>query len=276
MAERLQPTTLAEAIRLLAQSNEAMVLAGGTDLLPAIEQGLCAPQVLIDLGNIPDLDYIREDGDYVRVGARVTHAQVVASDLLRRLAPPLVCACEMFQDANARARGTAVGNLASAVPTNLTIAALWAMGAEVKLKSQRGERIVTFNDFFKGIRQTALAPDELIVEVAFSKLSPKDKGTFVATGWSPDSGKINVTVAVVLEFDGDEISNAWITIGGIAPTVVNAIEAEQSLVGLWLSDVAIDAAADLAMNAVVTNPDTTEIARDLVAKAMREIRDDSE
>ncbi len=147
------------------------------------------------------------------------------------------------------------------------------MGAEVKLKSVRGERTVTFNDFFKANRQTALAPDELITEIAFSKMSPKDKGAFVATGWSRDETSPQVTVAVVLEFDGDEISNAWINIGGVAPTVVNAIEAEQSLVGQWLSDVAIDQAAEFAMIAVVTNPDATEIVRELVSKAMREIRD---
>ena len=158
---RLHPLTVEQAVELLAQSAvNARVLAGGTDLLDEIERGLVAPQTLIDLGAIPSLDYIREDGDYVRLGARVTHAQVLASELLRRLAPPLVSACSMLQDADARERGTIAGNVASGLSTNLTIAALWAMGAEVKLKSARGERIVTFNDFFKGVRQTALAPDE--------------------------------------------------------------------------------------------------------------------
>ena len=106
----------------------------------------------------------------------------------------------------------------------------------------------------------------------FSKLTPKDKSAFVATGWSREGALAQVTVAVVLEYDGDEISNAWITLGGVAPTVVTAIEAEQSLVGQWLSDAAIHAAADLALNAIETNPDATEIVRELVAKAMREIR----
>jgi carbon-monoxide dehydrogenase medium subunit len=271
---RLCPRTIEEAVRLLAEhAGAASVMAGGTDLMNEIEQGTRAPNILIDLGEISDLGYIREDGDYVRLGASVTHAQVVASDLLQRLAPPLVRACSMFEDIDARERGTVVGNIANARPTNLTIAALWAMGAEVKLKSARGQRVVTFNDFFKGIRQTSLAPDEMIVEVAFSKMSPKDKSAFVATGWTREESLIQVTVAVVLEFDADEISNAWITLGGVAPTVVTAIEAEQSLVGQWLSDAAIDAAADLAMNAVVTNPDANETVRELVTKAMREIRD---
>jgi CO/xanthine dehydrogenase FAD-binding subunit len=76
-----------------------------------------------------------------------------------------------------------------------------------------------------------------------------------------------------LEFEDDEISNAWINLGGIAPTVVNAIEAEQSLVGQWLSDATINEAAELSMNAVVTNPDKSEIVRKLVTQALGEIRD---
>lgn len=268
MPKILHPQTLDDALKLLAQHRaDAHVVNGGTDTPPD------TTATLIDISTLPNLDYIREDGDYIRLGPRVTHAQAMASDLLNRLARPLVRACAMFNDAGARERGTIAGNIAGGMSTNLTVAALWAMGAEVKLRSARGERIVTFNDFFKGIRKTAQEPDELIAEVAFSKMSPKDKGTFVCTGWSRDETKAKVTAAVVLEFEDDEISNAWINLGGVAPTVVNAIEAEQSLVGQWLSDAAINEAAELSMNAVVSNPDTTEIVRELVTRALGEIRD---
>lgn len=267
MPNVLHPSTLDDALQLLAQYRaDARIINGGTEPPPTAT-------TLIDISALPQLDYIREDGDYIRLGARVTHAQVIASDLLNRLARPLVRACGMFNDAEARERGTIAGNLAGGLSTNLTVAALWAMGAEVKLKSARGERIVTFTDFFKGVRKTAQAPDEMIVEVRFSKMSPKDKGTFVCTGWSADETPPQVTCAVVLEFEDDEISNAWINLGGIAPTVVNAIEAEQSLVGQWLSDAAINEAAELAMNTVKANPATSEIVRELVAKALGEIRD---
>ena len=262
-----QPPTIDEALALLAQHRaNARVVNGGTDLRDE-------SQVLIDISQIPVLDYIREDGDYIRLGASVTHAQVIASEVLNRLARPLVRACSLIDDAEVRERGAVAGNIASALPTNLTLAALWAMGAEVKLQSVRGARVVTFNDFFKGVRQTTQELDEMIVEIAFSKMSAKDKGTFVCTGWSRDETQPQVTVAIVLEFEDDEISNAWINLGGVAPTVVNAIEAEQSLVGQWLSDVAINEAAELSMNAVVTNPDKSETVRELVTKALAEIRD---
>lgn len=267
MPNLLQPTTLDDTLQLLAQHRaDARVVNGGTD-------ARAATPTLIDISQIPGLDYILEDGDYIRLGARVTHAHVIASDLLNHLAVPLVRACSLFNDAKAREHGTIAGNIASGLSTNLTVAALWAMGAEVKLRSVRGERIVTFNDFFKGVRKTVQEPDEMIVEVRFSKMSPKDKGAFACTGWSPDETKPQVTCAVVLEFEDEEISNAWINLGGIAPTVVNAIEAEQSLVGQWLSDAAINEAAELSMNAVVTNPDNGEIVRELVTKALAEIRD---
>jgi len=274
MPQVLQPRTLDDALRWLAEhQSNARLINGGTDLPHEIERGIRAPQTLIDISQIPNLDFIREDGDYIRLGASVTHARVITSELLNRLARPLVRACSLFDDANARERGTVAGNLASGLSTSLTVAALWAMGAEVKLKSVRRERVVTFNDFFKGIRKTAQEPDEMIVEIAFSKMSPKDKGTFVCTGWSRDESTPQVTVAIVLEFEDDEISNAWINLGGVAPTIVNAIDAEQALVSQWLSDAAINEAAELAMNAVVTNPDTTEIVRELVTKALKEIRD---
>lgn len=274
MSQTIQTKTLDETLALLSQHRDsARIINGGTDLPHEIERGIHAPQVLIDISQIAGLDYIREDGDYVRLGASVTHAQVSASDLLQRLARPLVRACLLIDDQQARERGTIAGNVASALPTNLTIAALWAMGAEVKLKSVRRERSVSFVEFFKGIRQTTKESDEMIVEVAFSKLTPKDKGTFVATGWSREEAQPQVTAAIVLEFEDDEISNAWITLGGVAPTVVNAIDAEQALVGQWLSDAAIGEAAELAMNAVVTNPDTTETVSNLVTRGLREIRD---
>lgn len=266
MPQIFQPQTLEEALQLLAQHPDARIISGGTDIHGA-------PETLINISQIPGLDYIREEGDYIRLGARVTHSQVIASDLLNRLARPLVRACSLINDANVRERGTIAGNIASGVSTNLTVAALWAMGAEVKLKSARGERIVTFNDFFKGVRQTALAPGEMIVEIRFSRMSPKDKGTFVCTGWSEDDSAANVTCAVVLEFEDDEISNAWINLGGVAPKVVNAIEAEQALVGQWLSDAVINEAAELAVSAIVTNPNAADTVRELVKQALREIRE---
>ncbi|MDE3089360.1 MAG: FAD binding domain-containing protein, partial [Chloroflexota bacterium] len=270
----IQPRSLEEALQWLAQSAaDARVINGGTDLMFDLERQLRTPKVLIDVSRVPGLEYVREDNDYVRIGAGVTLNQVVASELLRARAYPLVRACAEMGVPQTRNRGTVVGNLVTASPANDAITALWAMGAEVKLKSAHGERVVTFNDFFRGIRQTALEPDEMVVEVAASKMTSKDKATFLRLGWDRNEENALPNVGIVLEFEDDEISNAWITLGAVAPTVVNAIDAEQVLVGQWLNDAVIDEAADLATNAVQWGGDRAGQVRDLVARAMRQIRD---
>ena len=269
----LQPRSIDEAVSYLAQYGvDARVVQGGTDLLFDLERRLRTPQVLIDLSRVPGLCYAREDGDYIRIGAGVTFNQVLASKLLRERAFPLVRACSDVGVPQVRNRATVAGNLVSASPVNDTIAALWAMGAEVKLKSARRERMVTFFDFFKGLRQIAMEPDELVVEIACQKMTSKDKSTFMRLGWDRDEEKALPNIGVVLEFEDEEISNAWITLGGVAPIVVNAIDAEQVLVGQWLNDAVIEEAADLAMNSV-QRPERREVARDLVVRALGQIRD---
>ena len=221
-----QPRSVGEAVELLSQHGvDARIINGGTDLIFDLEHHLRTPRVLIDVSRIPGLDYIRADGDYVRLGASVTLDQAIASQTLRDFAYLLPSACWAMGVPQVQTRATIAGNLVTASPSNDTIAALWAMGAEVKLKSARGERIVTFNDFFKDVRQVALEPDEMLVEIACSRMTPKDRGAYVRLGWHRDVDKALPNVGVVVEFEDDEISNAWITLGGVAPTVVNAIEA---------------------------------------------------
>ncbi len=278
----IQPRTVDETVQLLAQyGKEARIISGGTDLIIEMERKIRAPQVIIDVSRLPNMDYVREDGDYIRLGAGVTHNQAVGTQLLREKAYPLVRACWEVGAPQIRNRGTIAGNLITASPANDTITPLWAMGAEVKLKSVRGERVLQFSNFFKGVRRTALEPDEMLVEVLFQKMSPKDRGTFIKLGLRRAQAIAVVNTAVVLEFEEDEISNAWITLGSVAPTIVSAIDAEQFLVGQRLSDAVIEEAAELAINAAQPIDDVRgtadyrrEMVRVLVARALRQIRDD--
>jgi carbon-monoxide dehydrogenase medium subunit len=270
----IQPRSVEEAVDALAQYGvDARVINGGTDLLFDLERRLRTPRILIDVSRVPGLSYAREDGDYVRIGASVTLSQVLSSQLLRELAYPLVIACSEVGVPQVRNRATVVGNLVTASPSNDAITALWAMGAELKLASARGRRVVPFSDFFRDERQTTMEPDEMVVEVACSKMTNKDRAAFLRMGWDRDDDKAMPNVGVVLEFEDEEISNAWITMGSVAPTVVTANDAEQALVGQWLSDVSIDDAAELSMNAVLRGDGRAEMARDLVGRALRQIRD---
>lgn len=278
----IQPRSIDETLQLLKQyGQKARIVNGGTDLIIEIERKIRTPDVVIDVSRLPNLDYIHEDGDYIRLGAGVTHNQAVGSRLLREKAYPLARACWEVGAPQIRNRGTIAGNLITASPANDTITPLWAMGAEVKLKSTRGERVLSFSAFFKGVRKTALEPDEMLVEVMFQKMSPKDRGTFIKLGLRRAQAIAVVNASVVLEFEEDEISNAWISLGSVAPTIVSAIDAEQFLVGQRLSDAVIEEAAEMAANAAKPIDDVRgtaeyrrEMVRVLVARAMRQIRDD--
>lgn len=277
----IQPRTLDEATQLLAQYGaDARIINGGTDLLIEIERKIRAPKILIDISRVPGLDTIVEDGDYIRLGPSVTHNQVVGSELVRRLAYPLARACWEVGAPQIRNRGTIAGNLVTASPANDTIVPLWAMGAEVKLQSARGERIVPFSAFFQGVRKTALQPDELVSQVLFQKMSVKDRGTFVKLGLRRAQAISVVSAAVVLEFEDMEISNAWIALGAVAPTIITCGEAEQAMVGNYLSDAVIQEAAELAAQETKPIDDVRgtadyrrEMARVCVTRAMRQIRD---
>ncbi|HEY6040646.1 MAG TPA: FAD binding domain-containing protein, partial [Anaerolineae bacterium] len=198
----IQPRTIDEAVRLLAHhGKDARIVNGGTDLLIELERKIRTPKVLIDVSRVPNLDTIREEGDYIKLGAGVTHNQAVGSELLRRLAYPLVRACWDVGSPQIRNRATIAGNVITASPANDTITPLWAMGAEVKLKNADGERIVPFSLFYKGVRKTALEPDEMLIEVLFQKMSPKDRGTFIKLGLRHAQAISVVNTAVVLEFE---------------------------------------------------------------------------
>lgn len=277
----IQPRTINETVDLLAQYGaDARVINGGTDLLIEIERKIRSPRVLIDVSRVPGLDTIREEGDFIKLGPSVTHNQVVGSELLRQRAYPLVRACWEVGAPQIRNRGTIAGNLITASPANDTIVPLWAIGADVKLKSARGERIVPFSNFFKGVRKTALEPDEMLVEVRFQKMSPKDRGTFIKLGLRRAQAISVISAAVVLEFEDMEISNAWIALGAVAPTIITTGQAEQALVGQVLHDAVIQEAAELAAQEAKPIDDIRgtadyrrEMVRVCVTRAMRAIRD---
>lgn len=277
----IQPRTIDETIQLLAQYGaDARVINGGTDLLIEIERKIRSPKVLLDISRVPGLDTIRQDGDHIRLGPGVTHNQVVGSELLRQLAYPLVRACWEVGAPQIRNRGTVAGNLVTASPANDTIVPLWAMGAEVRLKSVRGERVVPFSTFFQGVRKTAMQPDEMVVQIQFQKMSSKDRGTFIKLGLRRAQAISVVSAAVVLEFEELEISNAWIALGAVAPTIITCGQAEQVMVGQYLHDSVIQEAAELAAQEARPIDDvrgTAEYRREMVrvcvTRAMRALRD---
>jgi len=249
--EYYNPASVEEALSLLATHGEkARVIAGGTDLVLDLERGVRHPAILVDISRIAELRHIRTLGDAIELGAAVTHGQVISSPLLVDAAFPLAASCLEVGSPQIRNRGTIVGNLANASPAGDTITPLRAMDASVVLSSkQRGRRELSFDEFFLGVRRTALQPDEMVTAVRFPALTADEHGAFLKLGLRQAQAIALINVAVVIGIDNGTIARASVALGAVAPTIVRAGEAEESLVGRPLADYSVARAARLAAEA---------------------------
>lgn len=275
------PTSVDETLHLLAKHGPgARIIAGGTDLLVELRRDVWRDLVLIDITRISDLDQVRlDDESLIHVGPTVTHNQAIASELLVEQGFPLALACWQVGTPQLRNRGTVAGNLVTASPANDTITALWALDAHLTLRSVRGERTLSFADFYQGVRQTALASDEMVIDVTFPALGPNQRGVFVKLGLRRTHAIALVNATAVLTFDGDTVTQARITLGSVAPTIIRAPEAEGLLVGGALSEERITEAANLAAQAAAPIDDIRagadyrrEMVRVLVRRALTALR----
>lgn len=246
------PHTLNEALQLLSDHRErARLIAGGTDLIVEIDHGIRSPEIIIDISRIADLDQITQDDQKnIHLGPLVTHNQVVGSTLCLDRAFPLAKACWEIGAPQIRNRGTVAGNLVTASPANDTITPLWALGASVTLQSARGSRTLGFDDFFLGVRQTAIEPDEMIIDISFPALAAHQVATFLKLGLRRAQAISIVNVAIVLSMFGDTITEARITLGSVAPTIVRAPEAERYLSGKVLTGDVVAHAGKLAAQTI--------------------------
>ena len=244
------PVTTGEALALLAQYGDACrVISGGTDLILELERGARHQDVLVDVSRIAELREIGYENKpgFFTIGANVTHNQVVADRRLVEKAFPLAKACWLVGAPQIRNRGTVAGNLVTASPANDTITPLSAMDATVTLASQaRGERTLRFNEFFLGVRRTALQPDEMLLRINVPALGGSERGTFLKLGLRQAQAISLINVALTLDLVGDVVRRARIALGAVAPTIIRAAEAEAYLAGKTLGAEVIERAAELA------------------------------
>ena len=251
----LTPATLDEAVSLLGQhADEAKILAGGHSLIPAMKLRLATPQVLIDIGRIKDLSYIREEGGQIRIGAMTTHYQMEASDRLREVCPLLPECAAQIGDVQVRNKGTIGGSVAHSDPAGDWPAAIMALRAEMVAVGANGERVINADDFFVDMLTTALKEGEILREIRITPPAGRFGQAYLKVP-QPASGFAVVGVAVTLTRDaGGNCKSAGVGITGVASKVYRATGVESALTGV-LSDQSITAAASHATDSVSVNGD---------------------
>ena len=219
-----RPSTVDEAIALLTKhGDDAKLLAGGHSLIPAMKLRLAQPKVVVDIGRIANLSYIREAGGSIAIGAMTTHQEIEASKLLRDRSPLLADVAAHIGDVQVRNKGTIGGSLAHADPAADYPAAILALDAEIDLAGPRGKRTVKAGAFFVDLLQTAIAPDEILVEI---RVPATAKTVAYVKTEQKASGFALAGVAVVVGADGVRVG-----VTGIAAKAYRATAVEKTLAG---------------------------------------------
>jgi carbon-monoxide dehydrogenase medium subunit len=251
----VRANTLDEALALLAQNEDAKLLAGGHSLIPAMKLRLAQPPLLVDISRIKDLTYIREEDGQIRIGAMTTHYQIESSDLLKNICPLLPDCASHIGDMQVRNKGTIGGSVAHADPAGDWPAAIIALNAELVAASKNGERTIKADDFFVDMLTTALEPGEILREIRINKTTGRTGHAYVKMH-HPASGFAVVGVAANLSFKGgSECQSASIGITGVSSKAYRAAGVESALTGATVNDETILNAANHATDGVDVNGD---------------------
>ncbi|MDI2030661.1 xanthine dehydrogenase family protein subunit M [Saccharopolyspora sp. TS4A08] len=240
--EYTAPSTVEEAVAALAAAGEdAKVLGGGQSLLPVLRMRMADPGTIVDVGRIPEMRGVREDGDRLVIGAMTTHYEVQRDPLIQQHAELIALATRTVADPQVRHRGTFGGSLAHADPAGDLPAPALALDCEMVIAGPTGRRTVPASEFFVDYFTTALEPTELLVEVRMPKW----------TGWNAHYEKFNrvaqawsiVGVAAAVRVSGGAIAEARIALTNMGATPIRAMGVEQALVGKQATSDAIREAA---------------------------------
>jgi carbon-monoxide dehydrogenase medium subunit len=250
------PRSLAEAINLLRDGGDyAKVLAGGQSLVPLMKLRFASPELIVDINNIPGLDYHRADPDgTLHIGALCRHVELERSFLLSSTQPTMAAAAPLIADPIVRNRGTLVGSLCHADPQGDWASVVLALGGSIVAQGPGGRRTIQVADFVTGPFQNVLEPDEIAVEAfipppngirtgGYLKLERR-VGDFATVG-----------VAVALETSGATVTRAGIALTGVGGSTIAATGAAEALTGKPLSAQTIEQAAGLAAEAAQPRTD---------------------
>jgi carbon-monoxide dehydrogenase medium subunit len=241
------PRSVDEAISLLRDGGDYVkVLAGGQSLVPMMKLRFAAPEMIVDINNLPGLAYHRADPDgTLRVGALCRHADLEFSTLLKDTQPVMAAAAPLVADPLVRNRGTLVGSLCHADPQGDWASVITALGGSVIAQGPAGRRSIPLAAFVTGPFQNALAPDEIAVEaVVPAAVGTRSGGYLKLERRVGDFATVGVAVSV--ETRNGAVARAGIALTGVGGSTVNALDAAAALTGKPLTEATVGEAADLA------------------------------
>jgi len=244
------PRSLDEAIATLRDGGDyAKVLAGGQSLVPLMKLRFASPELLVDINNVPGLDYHRADPDgTLRIGALCRHADLERSSLLKSSQPTMAMAAPLIADPIVRSRGTLVGSLCHADPQGDWASVVLALGGSVVAQGPRGRRSVPMAEFVTGPFENVLEPDEVAVEAVIPPATGARAGGYLKLERRVGDFA-TVGVAVALEMSGETVTRAGISLTGVGGSTIGATEAASALTGQPLTSQTIEMAAGLAADA---------------------------
>src|SRR5690349_2324569 len=242
------PSSLQEAIGLL-DDPEAKIIAGGHSLLPLMKLRLAQPKLLVDIGKIPGLSYIRREDGVLAIGAMTTYREIEYSSDVQQGAPVLAEAVHEVGDPQVRAKGTLAGCLAHADPAGDLPAVALALGGTIKAVSSSGERDLDLDTFFVDMLTTALQEKEIIREVRLSA-QPAGAGAAYQKFDQPASHYALTGVCAVVTVSNGSIASARIGVTGVGPKAYRPTAVEQALVGKPVEEDAVKAAVQTVADGI--------------------------
>jgi len=249
------PSTVDEALTHLAEYGyDAKILAGGQSLIPTMNFRMAQPAVLIDLNNVSELFYVKNESGGLRIGAMTRQHEMERNALVSQIAPLIQETMPFIAHPQIRNRGTVGGSIAHADPAAELPVVMIALDARFSIRSKNGERWVPANKFFQGMFTTALEPEEILTEIFLSDLSPdcgwafrevaRRRGDFALVG-----------AAAVVDLDNNKkCQQARLVFLSVGDGPVEAHQAEQILLGQEGSDKLVDEAAEIAATKDIDPP----------------------
>ena len=248
------PSSLDEALEALGDGSK--VMAGGMSLIPLMKTRLFSPAVVVDIGRIPGLDAVSDEGDYISVPALVRHGTTASDPLIATHAPALATAASLTGDVQVRNRGTTCGSLAHSDVAADQPAAVIALGGTMIARSSSGTREIQASEFCVDALTSALEPDEILVEIQLPKMGPGEASAYDKLGRRGGHSDYAVAGAAAwVKKSNGTVEDARVGLTGVGTKPTLALGVVNAIVGTDGSDEAVKAAAEHALEGVTVLED---------------------